>query len=377
MSPIRPRNDRPLQAARSASQTTESMPDARLDHDASPGLSGVHFPSPTEASAADTPGFRDVETMPVPPGEVAPSTDELGRCLARALGTRFELLRPIAIGGMAVLFQLRHRLTGGLFVAKIMRPELLHEQGLREAFAREACIGASLAGHPNAVAILDLDKAAGDTPFLLMPYIDGDDLDHVLAMRRRLERDEALMLLAQMGSLLMYAETQGIVHADIALGNIRLDRFGQYRLLDYGLARGPGVGLDDAHAMAGTPAYNSPEQLRGEPLDIRSDLYSLGLVFFHALTGRPPFATDDVDELAQAHLTGAWQLPEDLALDIALSALLRKLLATDRAARLSSAFELAGALAALGYELPSFLRSLPVPQPALPKLRRRRLEQAE
>jgi serine/threonine protein kinase len=169
----------------------------------------------------------------------------------------------------------------------------------------------------------------------------------------------------------------GIVHADIALGNIRLDRFGQYRLLDYGLARGPGVGLDDAHAMAGTPAYNSPEQLRGEPLDIRSDLYSLGLVFFHALTGRPAFATDDVDELAQAHLTGAWQLPEDLALDIALSALLRKLLATDRAARLSSAFELAGALAALGYELPSFLRSLPVPQPALPKLRRRRLEQAE
>lgn len=328
------------------------------------------------------------------------SADGLGRCLQRAVGSRFEVLRPIAIGGMAVLFQLRHSVTGGLFVAKVMRPELRGEAALRTAFAREARIGAQLAGHPHAVAILDSDGAELDgaeldgteldgadfagkrtaredrqTPFLLMPYIEGEDLDHVLAARGRLGRDEALMLLAQVGSLLMYAETLGLVHADIALGNIRLDRFGQYRLLDYGLARGPGDALDGLHAAAGTPAYNSPEQLRGERLDIRSDLYSLGLVFFHALTGHGAFATEELDGLARAHLHGAWELPEEFAGDPPIAALLRSLLAVDREHRMRSAFELCGAMDALGYELPSFLRALPGASP-VPRLRRKRLHRA-
>ena len=365
MTLIRPRNYRPPETVRLAAEVTEAS---------------AHAPALQESSAAEPSAPSEPETSLeaalAPAAPAPPSTNQLRDWLTAALGVRFEVLRPIALGGMAVIFLLRHRLTGGPFVAKIMHTDLLHEPALREAFAREARIGAQLAAHPNAVPILDLDKAEGDLPFLLMPYIDGDDLDHVLAARGRLERDEALMLLAQMGSLLMYAETQSIVHADIALGNIRLDRFGQYRLLDYGLARGPGEALDELHAASGTPAYNSPEQLRGEPLDTRSDLYSLGLVFFHALTGKPAFATEDVGELARAHLTGAWELPEELAGDVALSALLRALLATDRKDRMASAFELSGALVALGYELPSLLRSLPVPRPAMPKLRRRRLEQA-
>lgn len=310
------------------------------------------------------------------PSPAPPFTDELHASLERALGSRYAVLRPIAIGGMAVIFQLRHRLTGGLFVAKIMRPELAVQASLRDAFSREARVGAQLSGHPNAVAILDLEQAELNdrkTPFLLMPYVDGEDLDQLLARHGRLGRDEALMLLAQLGSLLMYAETEGIVHADVALGNIRLDRFGQYRLLDYGLARGPGEALDELHAMAGTPAYNSPEQLRGQRLDIRSDLYSLGLVFFHALTGQAAFATADLDELARAHLAGSWQLPDEFAADLPVAALLQSLLVVDREQRMASAFELSGAMAAMGYELPSFLRSLPGASPT-PKLRRRRLE---
>ena len=199
-------------------------------------------------------------------------------------------------------------------------------------------------------------------------------MDQVLAQRGRLDRDEALMLLAQLGSLLMYAESEGVVHADIGLGNIRLDRFGQYRLLDYGLARGTGDALEGLHAASGTPAYNSPEQLHGQALDTRSDLYSLGLVFFHALTGRPAFQTTDLDRLARAHLEGAWELPADLVDDLPLATLLRSLLAVNRDARMSSAFELSGAMAALGYELPSFFRSLAITSLTAPRMRRRRLQ---
>lgn len=301
------------------------------------------------------------------------ATIELKSLLDEALGEKYEVLRPIAIGGMAVLFQMRHRRTQGLFAAKIMRRELAQNLPLREAFAREARVGARLAGHPNAVPVLELAEA-GDLPYLLMPYIDGTDLDHVLAQRGCLGQDEAMMMLAQMVSLLMYAETLGLVHADIGLGNIRLDRFGQYRLLDYGLAREAGEAVDKLHALAGTPAYNSPEQIQGKSLDIRSDLYSLGLVLFHALTGRPAFETTDLQELGHAHLQGSWSLPEALEINRPVAALLRSMLAVNRECRMSSAFELAGALSALGYELPSFMRVLPSGAASTMKLRRRRLE---
>ena len=358
MTLIRPRNYRPPQPP-------------RIPAEAPAATGRTSLPLRPQPAPAEPPP----PALPPAAKPAVPSTEPLAEALTKALGTRFQVLRSIAIGGMAVLFQLRHQRTNGLFVAKIMRPELRGERALREAFTREARTGAQLAGHPNAVAILDLDEArldTGNTPYLLMPYIDGEDLDHVLE-RGRLGRDEALMLLAQLGSLLMYAETEGLVHADIALGNIRLDRFGQYRLLDYGLARGSGDSLDALRALAGTPAYNSPEQLHGQRLDIRSDLYSLGLVFFHALTGQPAFNTTDLDQLARAHLQGSWRLPEEFAGDLPVAALLGSLLAVDREQRMSSAFELSGAMAALGYELPSFLRSLPGAS-ATPRLRRRRLQ---
>lgn len=341
---------------------------ARLPHAVTSGRASA---SGAGKGQADPPPVPQAPAPSVSPSDLA----DLQQALGASLGMRFEVMAPVAIGGMAVIFPLRHRRTEGMFAAKVMRRELAGEPALREAFAREARIGAQLAGHPNAVPVLDVQDA-GDLPYLLMPFIDGTDLDHVLRERGRLERDEAMMMLAQLASLLMYAETLGLVHADVALGNIRLDRFGQYRLLDYGLARSNGEEMDRLHALAGTPASNSPEQLRGERLDIRSDLYSLGLVLFHALAGRPAFPTDDLDELARRHLGGAWTMPPELEADRAAAALLRSMLSVDREHRMASAFELAGAMTALGYEQPSFLRSLPASGNPAPRLKRRRLEPA-
>ena len=327
-----------------------------------------------------------------PPEEPAPSEPELlaaepaleetpkpdlpaiAEALTRVLGERFEILQPISIGGMATLFQLRHRFHGGLFAIKVLHAFLAQSPGVLAAFHREAVHAARLGGHPGMVPIFDLIEIDG-IPAMLMPYVEGEDLDRLLHRHGKLAHDEALMLGAQLASLLMYAETLGIVHCDLAPGNIRLDPFGQYRLLDFGLSRSSETEHEEHISFAGTPAYNSPEQLRGEVPDVRTDLYSLGLVLAEALTGRPLIQAPTLEELAARHLAGDWTLPAEVEADAPLAALIRRLVAVDRSQRMSSAFELSGALAAMGFELPSFTRSFASSGQALhpPRPKRRRL----
>ena len=275
---------------------------------------------------------------------------------------------------MATLFQLRHRFHGGLFAVKVLHAFLAHSRGVIATFHREAVHAARLAGHPGMVPIFDLIEVDG-IPAMLMPYIEGEDLDRLLHRHGKLTRDEALMLVAQLASLLMYAETLGIAHCDLAPGNIRLDPFGQYRLLDFGLSRSNETEHEDHISFAGTPAYNSPEQLRGEVPDIRTDLYSLGLVLAEALTGSPLIEAPTLEALAARHLAGDWTLPPEIEADPPVATLIRKLVAADRTQRMSSAFELSGALAAMGFELPSFTRSFTSVRQALnpPRPKRRRL----
>ena len=185
-----------------------------------------------------------------------------------------------------------------------------------------------------------------------MPFIEGEDLDELLRANGPLSRAEALHFAAQISSLLGHAESHGITHGDLAPGNIRLDTFGRYRLMDFGLSHT----ADDptAKLLGGTPLYTSPEQIRGDSPDIRADLYALGLVLCEVLTGQPLLKAPSLAALQARHLQGDWQLPEAIATDEPLARLLRKLIATDREHRFHSAFEVSGALAAMGFERPEF-----------------------
>ncbi len=296
--------------------------------------------APAEASAG---------TSPVVPS--AADQDALAAALQPVFGNRLELLAPVALGGMATLFQLRHRLHGGLFVAKVLHSQLAREPAVVESFHREMKHAACLGGHPNAIPIFDAGEHNG-LHFLLMPFIEGEDLDTLLAHHGALSRAEALHFAAQISSLLSLAESHGITHCDIAPGNIRLDTFGRYRLMDFGISHA--VGEAPSRFLAGTPLYSSPEQIRGELPDIRTDLYSLGLVLAEVLSGKPLFTANSLDELKDKHLRGAWQLPPEIQADAPVARLLDRLLATDRTQRLASAFELSGALSALGFERPEF-----------------------
>ena len=283
--------------------------------------------------------------------EVRSDTSELGERLQVVLGTRFLVERPLAIGGMATIFLLRHRLHNGRFVAKVLHPELVDKAGVVRSFRLEATHAAMLGDHPNAVAVFDFGELDG-LFFLLMPYIAGEDLDQVLARRGPLGREETLQMAAQLSSLLCHAESQGVVHCDLTPGNIRRDHFGQYRLLDLGISQTNGP--QDRPFVGGTPLYASPEQLRGEPLGVRSDLYSLGAVLGEALSGTPLFQGSSLKEIRNRHLHGAWRIPETVEASDPLARLLQTMLSVDPAERPQSAYELSGILHACGCARPEF-----------------------
>ncbi len=297
----------------------------------------------------------NASTPTSPAGPAQPDTQAMGERLQLLLGSRFEVLRAVAVGGMATIFQLRHRLHHGRFVAKVLHPDLAARPGGLRSFRSEAIHAARLGAHPNAVPIFDFGELDG-LFFMLMPFLEGEDLDQVLHRSGPLPRAEALHLVAQISSLLSHAEAAGIVHCDITPGNIRLDTFGRYRLLDFGISRSVSVRdrLRDEPLAGGTPLYASPEQLQGRPADVRSDLYSLGTVFAEALTGTPLFHGASMADIKRRHLEGDWKLPPMLKEDDPLARLLRSLLAVDPAHRLNSAFELSGILDAMGYARPEF-----------------------
>ncbi|WP_419805303.1 serine/threonine-protein kinase [Terriglobus sp.] len=284
-------------------------------------------------------------------GESRSDTNELAERLRIVLGSRFEVERPLAIGGMATIFLLRHRLHRGPFVAKVLHPELVERAGVLSSFRLEATHAALLGDHPNAVPVFDFGELDG-LFFLLMPYIGGEDLDQILARQGPLGREEALQMAAQMSSLLCHAESQSVVHCDLTPGNIRRDTFGHYRLLDLGISQTNGP--QDRPFVGGTPLYASPEQLRGEPLDIRSDLYSLGAVLGEALSGTPLFQGTSMKEIRNRHLHGVWRMPEVLEESDPVARLLHALLSVDVAARPQSAYELSGILHACGSARPEF-----------------------
>ncbi len=285
---------------------------------------------------------------------VAPvAMDGLLARLLNIFGTRFQVLEPVAIGGMATIVQLRHRLHGGLFAAKVLHPELANKPGVVRGFRQEALHAALLGGHPNAVPLFDFGEMDG-LFYMLMPFIEGEDLDRIITRSGPFTRDEALQLAAQVSSVLSHAERHGIAHCDLTPGNIRLDCFGFYRLLDFGISTGRS--MERATFAGGTPLYTSPERIQGKDAGLRGDLYALGAILVEVLSGTPAFLAETLEAIQQRHVQGDWQVPASLSSDDPFVLLLQRLLATDPAKRPESAFELSGILDALGYVRPEFRR---------------------
>ncbi|HET7380855.1 MAG TPA: serine/threonine-protein kinase, partial [Gaiellales bacterium] len=263
-----------------------------------------------------------------------------------ALPPRFDSPRRIAAGGMAEIYLVQDAVLGRPVVLKVLSDPYRGDPGVRVRFLREANAAAKLSGHPHVVTIFDVGEL-GDVPYIAMEYLPNGDL------RRELSDgippvETALRWLDEAASALDAAHAQGIVHRDVKPANLLLDARCSIRVADFGIAL-----VTDAATTAvtipgtvlGTAGYIAPEQARGEPATVASDIYSLGAVAFELLTGRRPFQrASEPDELA-AHTREPVPRPSETGVvSTAFDPVFARALAKDPAARYPTAAALVTAL---------------------------------
>src|SRR5579872_422312 len=277
--------------------------------------------------------------------------NQVMEALAGQLGDKYEILRWIGGGGMAEVYLARHRLHGGLFAVKVLSDTLANEPRIVDRFLQEARTAATLSGHPNIVPIFDV--AEGDSlHYIIMQYVAGEDLRQYLDRERRLNEPDALCVVTQVAEALVWSASKGIVHRDLKPGNIRLDPSGRVIVLDFGIAKAGDqpLGLTVAGERVGTSYYMSPEQIRGEVCDQRSDLYALGVIFFEILSGGRPFEGDSHRAIEDGHLFAP--VPP-LDADPNCCAVVSRLLEKNPADRYQTARELAADLKDLSSRFPA------------------------
>jgi serine/threonine protein kinase len=215
---------------------------------------------------------------------------------------RYKIVSELGAGGMAVVYRATDTLLDRNVAIKVIRSEASHQEKFIRRFMREAKTLANLS-HSNIVKVLDYGEHEG-SPYLVMEYISGGALKASLG--KPIPYAEAAALLAPIARALHYAHQQKIVHRDVKPENILINDSGQPMLSDFGIIKLMDVeesqGLTGTGRVVGTPAYMSPEQIRGQEIDGRSDIYSLGVVFFEMLTGKKPYSAATPIELSMQHL---------------------------------------------------------------------------
>ena len=263
-----------------------------------------------------------------------------------ALAGRYSLDREIGRGGMGVVYLAREVRLDRLVAIKLLPPSFADQPALRERFLREARTAARLS-HPNIVPIHSVDEA-GPFVFYVMTYVDGETLSQRVTSRGPMVATDAMRILREVAWALGYAHDQGVVHRDVKPANILLDgASGRAMVTDFGIARAvDGDSQTMVGEMLGTPEYMSPEQASGERVDGRSDLYSLGLTGWFALTGTVPFTGSTQAVLAQ-QITKDAPPVSSVARGVprALAEAIDRCLVKDSSRRFASGAELADALA--------------------------------
>lgn len=211
---------------------------------------------------------------------------------------RYEILERVGRGGMGTVYKARDPRLGRLVALKVISGDGDVTDELKTRFYREAQACATL-NHPNVVTVYDLGEDDGRL-FIVMEFLEGEELKHVIAQRKRFFLEEKLDLMIQVCDGLHYAHQKGIIHRDVKPGNIFVLRTGQAKILDFGLARiaTSDPGLTRTGLIMGTLRYMSPEQARGR-VDHRSDIFSVGAVFYELLSYRPAFASEDPMEILE------------------------------------------------------------------------------
>jgi serine/threonine-protein kinase len=214
---------------------------------------------------------------------------------------QYRLLERIGEGGMGAVFRGEDTMLQRQVAIKVLRPELSKQKTLVERFRTEAVALARL-NHPNIATVYGLLQEEGQY-YMVLEFVDGQTLESMLSKRGALPWREAVRIAKDTLAALDHAHRMGVVHRDLKPSNLMLNRLGQVKVMDFGIARLAGTSRHTEYGrIVGTPLYMSPEQLRGEEVDGRSDVYSLGVVLYELLTGREAFQADSDYALLMAQL---------------------------------------------------------------------------
>jgi serine/threonine protein kinase len=267
------------------------------------------------------------------------------------IANRYELQEAIASGGMATVWRATDTVLTRTVAVKVLHAQLSRDEAFLERFRREALSAARLT-HPNIVAIYDTgtdhQEEPGERHFIVMEYCSGGSLQDLFEREGKLDVERVIDIGTSVCDALEYAHRLEIVHRDIKPGNILVAEDGALKVGDFGIAKAAFVSGDITTTgnILGTVTYISPEQARGEEPDARSDLYSLGIVLYQLLLGRPPFAAETQIGTAMKHVQETPLAPRSIKAGIpkALEATILKSLEKQPADRFSSAAEMRTAL---------------------------------
>jgi serine/threonine protein kinase len=294
---------------------------------------------------------------------VAQDPDPQAR-LGQIVDDRYRIVAHVATGGMATVYRAEHVHTGAPVAIKVLHPEFGDNEEIVARFRREVLASRSIQ-HPNVVAALDLGRLPDGSLYMVLEYIQGEDLLMLLARDKPLAQWRAVKIGLEVALALVAAHTAGVIHRDLKPDNVMLVERGGDRdfvkVVDFGIAKVTkhrGRPLTALGSVFGTPDYMAPEQARGVDVDQRTDLYALGAVLYEMLAGHTPFAHPNPGQVLLSQITKP-PPPLDSTIDGELARLVMQLLAKSPAERIQTAAELAERLQAI-------LTRLTLPAPASP-----------
>ena len=273
--------------------------------------------------------------------------------IGKILGEAYQILRLVGEGGMGRVYEAKHlRLKDRRFAIKVLHAEMARDSEVVARFQREAESASSI-GHPNVIDVYDVHKTPDGVPYIVGEFLEGHEFGGQLADQGHIDVATAVHIARQVCRALAAAHRKGIVHRDMKPENVFLvehDGAVTVKVIDFGIskaAEGGKTNLTKTGMIMGTPSYMSPEQARGDKVDLRTDIYAVGAMLYHALTGRKPFETDDPASTLSLVLTEEPERPRKIVPEIpeSLELVVQRAMAKEVGDRYASMEELEAALA--------------------------------
>lgn len=252
-----------------------------------PTIAATSVVTPPPQTPVSTEAFAKNWSLPTPAGIAGSASFAPGTIL----GTRYEILQLLGQGGMGAVYKARDLELDRVVALKVIRPELAIHPEILQRFKQELILARQIT-HRNVIRIFDLSEASG-IKFITMEFIEGQDLKSLVAEKGRLSVEEAVRIVEQVCLALETAHSEGVVHRDLKPQNIMFDRMGRVAVMDFGIARSVEAGgMTQTGMLVGTPDYMSPEQVMGERVDVRSDLFAVGVILYELLAGSLPYKAE-------------------------------------------------------------------------------------